>query len=46
MARPEKTLKYLFIRSTNENGEFIKADSTYNRFATEVKICFSCVEFI
>ncbi len=36
MARPEKTLKYRFIRSTNENGEFIKADSSYNRLATEV----------
>ncbi len=36
MARPEKTLKYRFIRSTNENGEFIKVDSSYNRLATEV----------
>ncbi|CAF1045889.1 unnamed protein product [Rotaria sp. Silwood1] len=36
MARPEETLKYRFIRSTNENGEFVKVDSSYNRFATEI----------
>jgi hypothetical protein len=36
MARPEQTLKYRFIRSTNENGEFLKVDSSYNRLATEV----------
>jgi hypothetical protein len=36
MARPEKTLKYRFIKSTNENGEFLKVDSSYNRLATEV----------
>ncbi|CAF1253722.1 unnamed protein product [Rotaria sordida] len=36
MAQPEETLKYRFIRSTNENGEFIKVDSSYNRFATEI----------
>ncbi|CAF2568011.1 unnamed protein product [Rotaria sp. Silwood2] len=36
MARPEQTLKYRFIRSTNENGEFVKVDSSYNKFATEI----------
>ncbi|CAF1011231.1 unnamed protein product [Adineta steineri] len=36
MAQPEKTLKYRFQRTTNENGEFIKVDSSYNRLATEV----------
>jgi hypothetical protein len=36
MARPEQTLKYRFIRSTNENGEFLKVDSSYSRSATEV----------
>lgn len=36
MAQPEQTLKYRFIRSTDENGELIKADTSYNRLATEV----------
>ena len=36
MARPEKTLKYRFIRSTNENGEYLKVNSSYNLLATEV----------
>jgi hypothetical protein len=40
MARPEQTLKYLFTRSTNETGEFVKVDSSYNKFATEVKRSF------
>ncbi|UJR13769.1 hypothetical protein I4U23_000779 [Adineta vaga] len=38
IAQPEKTLKYLFKRPTNENGEFIKVNSSYNRLATEVAI--------
>lgn len=40
MARPEKTLKYRFVRSTNEDGELIKSDSSYNRLATEVNMEF------
>ncbi len=40
MARPEQTLKYRFIRSTNENGELMKVDSSYNRLATEVNEIF------
>ncbi|CAM4775199.1 unnamed protein product [Rotaria magnacalcarata] len=35
MARPEETLKYRFLRSTNKNGEFVKVDSSYNLCATE-----------
>lgn len=38
MAQPEKSLKFRFIPSTNENGDLIKPHSSYNRLATEVKI--------
>lgn len=38
MARPEKSLKYRFIPSKNEQGEPIKSNSSYNRLETEVKI--------
>jgi hypothetical protein len=44
MARPEQTLKYRFIKSTKENGELIKVDSSYNRLATEVKKTILFVE--
>lgn len=37
MARPEKTLKYRFIRSTDEKGQNVRVESSFNRFATEVR---------
>ncbi|CAF4587708.1 unnamed protein product, partial [Rotaria magnacalcarata] len=43
MARPEETLKYRFLRSTNKNGEFVKVDSSYNLCATEVNQYDYCV---
>jgi len=38
MARPEKTLKYRFARATDENGQNVRAESSFNRFATEMAI--------
>lgn len=41
MARPEDTLKYRFLQATNENGESVKADSSYSQCATEVDRLYS-----
>lgn len=42
MARPEETLKYRFLRPKNENGDFLKVHSSYNRLATEVNYNYCC----